>query len=246
MTGFSSARDPTMCGRFTLSNPARVAAAFDLVEPIPELRPRYNVAPSQLVAVVWNGESGRRELTSLTWNLLPSWATPGERKPPVNAKAETLSEKPSYRKLIKTRRCLIPADGYYEWTLVKKKKVPWHICLNDRGPMGFAGLWDLWTDGTKVERTCCLITTAANELARTIHDRMPLIIPRPQFDAWLDPKASVPAVDAMLSSPFPADQMEVVPANPLANGTKVDGPELLVADPRMPKAPLRQLSLFDD
>lgn len=235
-----------MCGRFTLANPARIAAAFDLVMPIPELQPRYNIAPSQLVAVVWNAEgNGLRELTGLTWNLLPSWARPGDRAFAMNAKAETLRDKPSFRTLIKTRRCLIPADGYYEWTAAKRKKTPWHIRLKDGGLMGFAGLWDMWTDGTKIVRTCCLITTAANEVARTIHERMPLIISRLQFDAWLDPATPVPAVDAMLSSPFPADEMEVIPANPLANGTKIEGPELLVADPRMLKIPASQPGLFD-
>lgn len=171
-----------MCGRFTHTTPAEVVAdRFGVADP-PALPPRFNVAPSQVVAVVGLKPGGtRRGLAMLRWVLVPRWAaTP---KPgPTNARAETVDRLPTFRDSFRERRCLLTMTGFYEWRLVNGRKVPHHFTLAGCGPMGVAGIWAVWhgSDGTNLT-TCCLLTTTANEAVRPVHDRMPAVLPP---DVW--------------------------------------------------------------
>ena len=148
---------------------------------------------------------------------------------PINGRADTIRQKPMFRELIESQRCLIPTTGFYEWRTVGKKKVPHFIRLKDSGIMAFAGIWDLWTDGERRLRTACLVTTEANAVVRAIHDRMPVIVPRSHFDEWLDPDTPGRIIDALLK-PYPAELMELGEANPLVNSPKNEGAELLHRD----------------
>ncbi|MFT5523225.1 MAG: putative SOS response-associated peptidase YedK [Pirellulaceae bacterium] len=181
-----------MCGRFTLHTPAAMLADIFQVPNAMQLPLRYNVAPTQQVAVV-RSENEQRTLVTLRWGLIPSWATEasiGSRM--INARSETLAEKPSFRSAFKRRRCLILTDGYYEWKKVGTKKQPYYIRMRDEQPFAMAGLWEQWR-GPKDEpldhsvQTCTIITTAANPMCEEIHDRMPVILDANDFDLWLDP-----------------------------------------------------------
>ena len=168
-----------------------------------EFGPRYNIAPGQKIAVVTEAKSGR-ELDGYTWGLIPSWAKEDSKfSKPINARAETLLEKPTFRGAIKQRRCLIPADGFYEWHTEGKIKTPHHIHLKDGRLFAFAGLWEEWHG----ERTCAIITTEPNSLMERIHNRMPVILPPDLEDAWLDPSVDAEAAMAMLKA-YPAKEME--------------------------------------
>src|SRR5687768_6935643 len=184
-------RKPAMCGRYTLINLAAMNQAFPwIIEPIPEQPARYNIAPTQPILAVANNRADRFE--HFHWGLIPSWAKDsaiGSRM--INARAETLAEKPAFRTALRKRRCLVPADGFYEWRKEAdgKTKTPMYIRLRDKKPFAFAGLWEVWRspDGTSVP-SCTLITTSANNLVEGIHDRMPVIIPPEAYERWLDPK----------------------------------------------------------
>lgn len=180
----------SMCGRFTLAAaPKLVAELFDLdVDDLPLFEPRYNIAPTQPVVALRLDGSGLREAVELKWGLIPSWAKDasiGSRL--INARAESVTEKPSFRSAMKKRRCLVAADGYYEWTAVGKLKQPYYITLNEGKPFAIAGLYEHWRDsnGRTIE-TCSLLTTEANASISPLHDRMPVIVPKPEFDRWLD------------------------------------------------------------
>ncbi|MFO0847736.1 MAG: SOS response-associated peptidase [Gemmataceae bacterium] len=219
-----------MCGRYTLSaTPEAVAGHFNLsgVEP---LQPRYNIAPSQLVAVIGLKPDGaRRGLVRLKWGIVPHWENdPDKGFKPINARSETILTKPFFRDAFKSRRCLIPADGFYEWMADGKKKRPHHIRLKGSGLMGFAGLWDRWTDGTRTLLSCCLITCAPNELVKPIHDRMPVILDPMDYADWLNPEMPVDDLLGLLT-PYPADQMEMVAVGSAVGSPKNDGPECLQA-----------------
>ncbi len=164
-----------MCGRFTLTTPTeQVAAQFEVPDP-PLLSARYNVAPSQVIAIVGLKPDGRRRgIAMLNWGLVPNWASDPKSGPrPVNLRAETVRHK--FRDLFRTRRCLIPADGFYEWVAEGKKKLPRRFTLTSGEPFAFAGLWDSWRGAKQSLVTCCLITAPANELVGAVHDRMPVI-----------------------------------------------------------------------
>ncbi|PSB54255.1 hypothetical protein C7B61_22460, partial [filamentous cyanobacterium CCP1] len=182
-----------MCGRFTLSQSAEaLAIAFDLEE-VPPVPPRYNIAPTQPIAVVrsltHSSTTSERELTYLSWGLVPSWAKdPKIGTKLINARAETLAEKPSFRAAFKRRRCLIVADGFYEWHRTPEGKQPYYFHLQDHQPFAFGGLWEHWENGNgDVIESCAIITTAANEVLSPIHDRMPVILEPKGYDLWLDP-----------------------------------------------------------
>jgi putative SOS response-associated peptidase YedK len=216
-----------MCGRFTLTvDPEDLREAFNLSAPPPaDLAPRYNIAPSQPVAVIANGEA--RQIELFKWGLIPSWAKDpkiGYRM--INARGETLADKPSFRNALKKRRCLVLADGFYEWKRGGKAKTPMFIQLKDKRPFAFAGLWEVWKapDG-KLIKTCAIITTAPNALMETIHDRMPAILPPKAYDLWLTP-GDLPAEKTLpLLKPFAAAQMKAVVVSPLVNNPKFDSPE---------------------
>ncbi len=170
-------------------SPEAIAEVFALSE-VPSLEPRYNIAPTQLVPTVLRKlEHSDRQFQMLRWGLIPSWAKePGIGARLINARAETVTEKPSFRTAFRHRRCLVVADGFYEWQRQERKKQPFYFRLQDGKPFAFAGLWEHWEapDGELIE-SCTILTTAANELLRPIHDRMPVILDRKDYDLWLDP-----------------------------------------------------------
>jgi putative SOS response-associated peptidase YedK len=182
-----------------------------------------------VAAVRASPDAGRRELVPLKWGLIPSWAKdPKIATQCLNARAETVAEKPAFRSAFKKRRCLILADGYYEWTGPKGKKQPWHFHLHNRAPFAFAGLWEHWRppEGDPVE-TCTIITTDANELAAKYHDRMPIILHTADYSRWLDPaNQSVDDLTPLLV-PYPTEEMEVAAASTRVNSPKNEGPDCL-------------------
>lgn len=217
-----------MCGRYTLKSNSHAVATLCNLSAIPELKPRYNISPTQLVHVVRAGQTGR-ELAMLRWGLIPSWAKdPKIAYSLINARSETAAEKPSFRSAFKRRRCLLPTDGFYEWKKVGKQKMPQHIRRRDEAPFAFAGLWEIWrpTDGEPVE-TCTILTTTANEVVAPLHDRMPVILSKDNFDAWLAPGDANADSLMPLMAPFAARELVSVPANPICNSPKYDGPECL-------------------
>ena len=206
-----------MCGRYTLTVPVdRLAGEFDLDGGVGELSPNYNVAPTQSVATVL-AENGGRRLEMLRWGLVPSWADDpeiGSRM--INARAETAPEKPSFRSAFKRRRCLIPADGFYEWKREEGGKQPFYFHMEDGRPFAFAGLWEEWHDEL---RTCAILTTSPNEVAAKIHNRMPVILPREDYDAWLDPEAEKEELVSLLR-PYPGDDLETFPVSRFVNSPR--------------------------
>ncbi len=219
-----------MCGRYSITTPAEtLSRLFRFAGPLPNLRPRYNVAPTQQVPVVRRARGdGERELAQVRWGLIPFWAKDekiGYRL--INARAEGIAEKPSFRSALKMRRCLVPADGFYEWQATPGRKVPWRITLEDGGPFAFAGLWERWEkapDGVPVE-SCTIITTAANALVAKLHDRMPIILAPETYSAWLgEDSAAAPELLALLT-PFPPDAMRAYPVSTVVNSPKNDTPE---------------------
>ncbi len=220
-----------MCGRFTLTTtPAELTEAFPDVEVPEELAPRYNIAPSQPVAVIANTEVKRVEL--YRWGLIPSWAKDpaiGDRM--INARAETLAEKPAFRGIFRKRRCLVLADGFYEWKQEPgaRGKTPMYIRLTSRRPFAFAGLWDMWRpeDGDPVH-TCTIVTTGPNQLMQMIHTRMPVILAPGSYGQWLDPAEQPPDRLAALLQPYPADEMTAFPVSRYVNRPQNDSPECIV------------------
>jgi len=216
-----------MCGRFNqTASGDEVAEAFSLDE-APELAPRYNIAPTQPVAVVGvQPKTGRRGLASLRWGLVPRTSLGGERGF-INARAETAWEKPSFREAFARRRCLIPATGFYEWQkLDAKRRQPWLIRLASGRPFAFAGLWEPPAAGGS-SPTCAILTTEPNEVARPIHDRMPVILDPAHYALWLDPAVTVPAEVRPLLRPFPAEAMTAFPVTTDVNNPDFDDPAYL-------------------
>ena len=213
-----------MCGRYSQTHTgADLAEAFQL-NPAPEPPPRYNIAPSQPVCAVIAG----REYRIFQWGLVPSWAKDykiGYRL--INARSETAAEKPSFRAAFKRRRCLILADGFYEWlrTPSNKKKQPFYIHLRERPVFAFGGLWEQWEggDGSYLE-TCAILTTEPNELMAPIHNRMPVIVPRAEYDRWL---MGSPAQAQGLMQPYNADEMEAYPVSTWVNSPSHEGADCI-------------------
>ncbi|MCU0304482.1 MAG: SOS response-associated peptidase [Thermoanaerobaculales bacterium] len=218
-----------MCGRYTLTVDAAVLAELFELEPLTELQPRYNIAPTQKVPIVRPGDGRAREWASVRWGLIPSWAKdPSIGARLINARAETAADKPSFRAAFKHRRCLVPADGFYEWVKLAGGKQPHHIRFADRRPFAFAGLWERWSapDGDVVE-SCTILTTSPNELIARLHDRMPVIVPREGFAAWLAEGPLPAGAAAGLLAPHPAEGMEAVPATSRINSPRNDDPGCL-------------------
>ena len=179
-----------MCGRYTLRTPVdSLVEAFDIVDYPSSLTPSYNIAPTQEVAAVVE-EDEKRKLEMFHWGLIPSWAKdPSIGNKMINARAETVSEKPSFRKAFKVRRCLILADGFYEWQKTDNGKQPYYIKMQDDSPFAFAGLWEIWQNGEEI-RSATIITTEANDLMNEIHHRMPVILPPEDYGMWLVPTST--------------------------------------------------------
>jgi len=211
-----------MCGRYTLTSKGdELALLFDLKE-LPLLPPRYNTAPTQGAAVVRVLEpGGPRRLDPLKWGLIPYWAKEasiGNRL--INARAESAAEKPAYRFSFKKKRCLVAADGFYEWKKEGKAKQPYLIRRKDRKPFGFAGLWSTWRDqehGGQLVETFTILTTSPNDLMRPLHDRMPVILSKENFDLWLDPRMEDAEKLQPLLVPYAADDFEAFPVSGAVN-----------------------------
>ncbi len=216
-----------MCGRFTLRAPASVVAAQFGIFEMPPFTPRFNIAPTQPVAVVRHAPQAaepERELVWLRWGLIPSWAKdPAIGSRMINARAETAAEKPAYRAAFRRRRCLVAADGFYEWQRTGGRKQPYFIRMQDDRPFAFAGLWEAWEglDHSYVE-SCTLLTTEPNELIKPIHNRMPVILPPEDYDGWLDLGMQEPEPLKRLLRPFPAEGMTAYPVNTYVNSPAHD------------------------
>jgi putative SOS response-associated peptidase YedK len=228
-----------MCGRYvSVSSPTILAERFG----VEELRvteppePNYNVAPRAEVPVVAESSQHQRVLDLVRWGLVPSWAKDikiGDRM--INARAETVMTTNAYKRAFERRRCIIPADGFYEWQKIphRKTKQPWFFRRRDGEPLAFAGVWEIWHDPNDADpdapriRSCAIITTNANELVEPIHDRMPVALPESEWDAWLDrDNKDVDALQRLLV-PVPADEMEAWPVSTLVSKADNNGPELL-------------------
>ena len=215
-----------MCGRFTLTaSGEELAEAFGL-DDRPELAPRYNIAPTQPVAVVRAGAPGSgRTLSLLRWGLLPR-ATAEPKRPLINARSETASSTPSFREAFARRRCLIPASGFFEWAGAGKKRQPWYFRMASGRPFALAGLWEPPFDPAETP-TATILTTESNELARPVHDRMPVILARDDYARWLDPQASGLSTLRPLLMPFPAEVMIAYPVQPVVNDARRDEPSCI-------------------
>lgn len=208
-----------MCGRFVRrASAAVIAEAFGLHN-VPALEPHFNIAPSQPVAVVRRRDD-HRELAFLRWGLIPSWADdPSIGNRMANARSETAATKPSFRKAFRARRCLVVADGFYEWQRVDGRKQPYFVRLKNDRPFGMAGLWERWDKGEEPIESCTILTTDANEVMKPIHDRMPVIISPEQYDLWLDPRCQ--DVTKVLR-PYSSDDMLAYPISTLVNNWRND------------------------
>jgi len=245
-----------MCGRFTLRAPASVVAEQFAVFGAPPFAPRFNIAPSQPVAVVrlapgchWllasqcpdvmdrnpactgrQAASGtRRQLVHLRWGLIPGWAKdPAVGNRMINARAETVAQKPAFRAALRRRRCLLPADGFYEWRGSGKRKQPYFIRMRDDGLFAFAGLWESWqAAGQTAIESCTLLTTEPNDLLRPIHNRMPVILAPQSYGQWLDPGVEQVEQLAPLLVPYPSQQMTAHPVDTLVNNPANEDPRCI-------------------
>jgi putative SOS response-associated peptidase YedK len=226
-----------MCGRFTLKTPATVLIEhFGLSTALPRQRelfePRYNIAPTQDVTAIRATPESEREAVSLRWGLIPSWTKDlAKARPLINARSETVAEKPSFRTAVRRRRCLIPADGFFEWQAVGKKKQPFYIRRPDEAPFALAGLWEVW-DGTaqgsgpRIE-SCTILTTAANQMMSELHDRMPVILSPNDYAVWLDPTNDDPQSLTPLFTPLPNDELVAGPVSTYVNKPSNQGPQCI-------------------
>jgi putative SOS response-associated peptidase YedK len=231
-----------MCGRYTLAtpDPAAIRDRFPIGESI-EVRQRFNVAPGDEVLAVTTDREGTPRGDLLRWGLVPSWAKSADTGlKMINARLETVAERPAYRRAFERFRCLIVADGFYEWQATNGgPKQPFHITRDDRGLFGFAGLWSIWyaPDQTKL-RTCTILTTAANSAIAGLHDRMPVILAPDTESEWLDTSTPAGRLSEILGG-LPAHRTAVTPVGFAVNDARYDGPECLA-----PPAPDPQEALF--
>ncbi|PMB34925.1 hypothetical protein CEN40_19870 [Fischerella thermalis CCMEE 5205] len=219
-----------MCGRFTLSVFPEVLTQIFEVEKIPDFKPQYNIAPTQMVLVVlYNSEGNKREIQRLRWGLIPSWAkdqSMGAKL--INARAETVAEKPAFRRAFKRQRCLVVADGFYEWQQQDGKKQPYYFRLSNGKPFGFAGLWEEWQSSEQERiKSCTILTTQANELLQMVHDRMPVILQQENYDLWLDPQVHDVELLQPLLRPYPSEAMTSYPVTTLVNSPRNNSAECI-------------------
>ncbi|MFM8552569.1 MAG: SOS response-associated peptidase [Nitrospiraceae bacterium] len=225
-----------MCGRFSQTAPPDVIAHEFSLDDLPLLTPRYNIAPSQPVAAIrLHPESAKRDCVLFRWGLIPSWAKdPAIGIRMINARVETVAEKPAFRSAFRHRRCLVLADGFYEWQPVGRGKQPYYIRRQDSRPFAFAGLWEHWTGPGKqdgqaevagpVIESCTLLTTGPNALMASIHDRMPVILDQQDYALWLDPTVQRVEVLTPLLRPSPAERLTAYPVGPWVNNPRHDDP----------------------
>ena len=219
-----------MCGRFTsMLSPELIEVIFGVHAP-PGIVPQYNIAPTQHVWTVRQASTEGRFLSHARWGLVPSWAKDisiGNRM--INARCETVHEKPAFRLAIRARRCIIPASGFFEWSATAAGKLPHYVTMRDDSPMAFAGIWDVWKNpsGESIE-SCAILTTAANSLVEPLHDRMPVILHRTEFDLWLDRTENDPRKLQRLYQPYPAGSMQMWEVSPMVNKPSHDTAENIV------------------
>jgi len=217
-----------MCGRYTVSNPGEILPELLGNDEAPEMAARYNVAPTQDAPVVVAGEDGSRRVVAMRWGLVPYWAKDpeiGNRM--INARSETVAEKAAFRDSFKGRRCLVAADGFFEWQKVPGGKQPYLIRLEGGAPFAFAGLWDRWHGARgRVLETFTVLTTTPNSLVAPIHDRMPVILASDQRAGWLDRDADLASLGELLQ-PYPSEGMETVPVSDFVNRPANDSLECL-------------------
>jgi putative SOS response-associated peptidase YedK len=235
-----------MCGRFTLRTPASVIVAqFGLFEVLP-FSPRFNIAPSQPVPVVRLRTEAQspeqRQWVWLRWGLIPRWAKDASiGNQLINARAESVAAKPAYRGAFRRHRCLVVADGFYEWRQSDGQKQPYYICMHDHRPFAFAGLWDHWTDPEQATiESCVILTTQANAIVRPLHDRMPVILAAAEYSRWLDPNVQEAAALTPLLDPYPADEMTAIRVSTRVNSPGHDDPSCVEPLPQKTE----QQSLF--
>lgn len=222
-----------MCGRFTLTASAqRLQEIFPLFEML-AATPRYNIAPTQQILAVRQDDAAKPKASWLRWGLIPSWAKDKKISASlINARADSVATKPAFRAAFKRRRCLILADGFYEWRkLDTKTKQPFHIRLTDGRPFAFAGLWEHWSREDPPIDSCTIITTDANDAVRTLHDRMPVILPPEDYARWLDPRVADPGVLQEMLRSYPSDQMTTVAVGTYVNNARNEGAECLQSVP---------------
>jgi putative SOS response-associated peptidase YedK len=217
-----------VCGRFAQKSPAKKVAKQFKVEEVPPLAERYNVAPTQAILGIREG-GGAREATFFKWGLVPRWAKdPAIGNKLINARSETVTEKPSFREAFARRRCLIPADGFYEWQRSGGRKLPFFFRMRDESPFGFAGLWERWEgEGGEVIDSCTILTTEANKVLRPVHDRMPVIVHPEDYSLWLEGDERERTLLMELLRPYPAEEMAGYPVSPLVNSPNNRGAELI-------------------
>jgi putative SOS response-associated peptidase YedK len=221
-----------MCGRFTLRAKPKWIAEDSALWNLLDLTPRYNIAPTQLLTALRTGENSTFEAAKLRWGLLPSWVKDPKKFPLlINAQSETVADKPAFRSAFRRRRCLILADGYYEWKAIGKKKQPYFYRLKTDEVFAFAGLWEARTADETVTESCTILTTEANALARAVHTRMPVILGPKERDLWMDQRIDEPRALLELLRPYAADAMVCYPVNPIVNRAGVDGPECIAEVP---------------
>jgi putative SOS response-associated peptidase YedK len=217
-----------MCGRYTLTSaPEAIRALFRYAEQ-PNFPPRYNIAPTQPIPIVRLVE-GKREFALVRWGLLPSWVKdPKAFSLLINARGESVLDKPAFRAAMKYRRCLIPADGFYEWQKAGTRKRPFYVRAKDGGPLAFAGLWECWTGPNGEELgTAAIVTTRASHALSPIHERMPVVVPPEAFNLWLDCKAVDAETAAALIAPARDDLLEAHEIAAAVNRVANDTPALI-------------------
>jgi len=220
-----------MCGRFTLTlSPEELQAAFPNFSIPLDIPPSYNIAPSQPIPVVIN--DGSNKMDFYRWGLIPSWTKPDNvgKYSLINARSETASEKASFKASFRRRRCLILADGFFEWSksTTGSGKKPYYITMKDQSPFAFAGLWEIWNSPEGDElRTACILTTQPNDVVKPIHDRMPVILPEGKISAWLDPGEARPDELQPLMKPYSAEAMQAYPVSTYVNSPKNNSPQCI-------------------
>ncbi|GAM10381.1 putative SOS response-associated peptidase yoqW [Geobacter sp. OR-1] len=219
-----------MCGRFTsLLTPELLAVIYEIHAKI-DLQPRYNIAPTQDILVVREDSAGVRYPSYVRWGLIPHWAKDKSiASKMINARSETVHEKPAFRQAIRSRRCIVPASGFFEWSATPTGKFPHYITMRDESPFSFAGIWETWkaSDGSDAE-TCTILTTSANPLMATIHDRMPVILHQGEFRLWLDPTVNDPRELQRLYQPYPAELMQEWQVSTAVNSPRHSDPNCIV------------------
>ena len=220
-----------MCGRYRLSRRKQLIEEYFETENEVDWEPRYNIAPSQPVGIIRQDPSRpARHFSLARWGLIPSWAADASIGfKTINARAETVANKPAFRDAFVSRRCLLPADGFFEWSRRGKEKQPFHFGMQDDSLFAFAGLWDRWRDPTAtVIESCSILTTTPNSLLADVHDRMPVILPPENYDLWLDPSFKDVKALAGLLAPFDAAKMRSFPVSRRINAVANDDPDCVV------------------